>query len=91
MAAFEDLAEHAEEVDLDWLQDMDVDRKGNYLLTINNVALILEKDPIFKDNLAYDDFEQQAIFRRNLPWRKTEGRKKTMTDNSQQQKFQHPI
>lgn len=63
-----------EEVNLDWLKDMDVDRKGNYLATINNCALILEHDPIFKDNIAFDEFKQQGIFKRNLPWRKLKGK-----------------
>ncbi len=54
----------------EWLKDMDVDRKGNYLGTINNIALILENDPVFKGNLAFDEFRQQGVWRRNLPWRK---------------------
>ena len=58
------------EDDLAWLKDMDVDRKGNYLVTIHNVALILECDPIFKNNIAFDEFKQQGIFKRDLPWRK---------------------
>lgn len=60
------------EVDLSWLKEMDVDRKGNYLLTINNIALILEHDPVFKENIAFDEFEQQPIFKRDLPWRNVE-------------------
>lgn len=66
----------AEEVepDFDFLKEMDVDRKGNYLATINNVALILEHDPVFKDNIAFDLFRQQAIFKHNVPWRKLDGR-----------------
>ena len=59
-----------QEVDLEWLKEMDVDRKGNYLSTINNVALILENDPVFKNNIAFDAFKQQAVFNRDLPWRK---------------------
>jgi putative DNA primase/helicase len=55
---------------MDWLKEMDVDRKGNYLCTINSIALILENDPIFKSNLIYDEFKQQAVFIRDLPWRK---------------------
>jgi predicted P-loop ATPase len=55
---------------LDWLEEMDIDRKGKYLLTINNVALILENDSIFKNNVAFDAFKQQAIFKRDMPWRK---------------------
>ena len=74
---FEDLGH---EVDLEWLKEMDVDRKGNYLGTINNVALILEHDPIFKNNIFYDEFKQQAVFRRDLPWRKI-GRRNLLNDN----------
>lgn len=66
--------------DLEWLKSMDVDRKGNYLATINNISLILEHDRIFKNNIAYDLFEQQPIFRRNLPWRKIKD-KPTINDN----------
>lgn len=65
--------------DTAWLANMDVDRKGNYLGTINNIALILEHDPIFAGNLAFDEFRQQAMFRRDLPWRKLRG-KEVLTD-----------
>lgn len=58
------------EADLEWLKEMDVDRKGNYLSTINNISLILEHDPVFIKNVAFDEFKQQAIFQRDLPWRK---------------------
>lgn len=54
---------------LEWLKEMDVDRKGRYVVTINNIALILEHDPIFAGNLAFDDFKKQAVFCRDLPWR----------------------
>lgn len=60
--------------DTSWLADMDVDRKGNYLGTIHNIAMILEHDTIFKGNLAFDEFRQQGIFQRDLPWRKLKGR-----------------
>lgn len=69
--SFEEVVEATDlEIDLDWLKDVDVDRKGNYLNTINNIALILENDPIFKNNIAFDEFRQQAIFKRRVPWRK---------------------
>ena len=67
---FEDFSDKTTEETFDWLKEMDVDRKGNYLNTINNIALILEHDPIFKNNIAYDEFKQQGIFKRNVPWRK---------------------
>lgn len=70
--AFEDVKVVTD--DLDWLKKMDIDRKGNYLTTINNVALILEYDSIFKNNIAFDEFKQQAIFKKDLPWRKIKKR-----------------
>lgn len=54
----------------DWMKNMDMDRKGNYLTTINNIALILENDIVFKNNLAYDSFSERALFKKGLPWRK---------------------
>jgi predicted P-loop ATPase len=79
--AFGDIGDAAtKEIDLDWLKEMDVDRKGNYLLTINNVALILEHDPIFSDNIAFDEFKQQAILKRNTPWRDVD-EKPMLNDN----------
>ena len=53
----------------EWLADMDVDRKGNYLTTINNIALILQNDPIFKDNIVFNTFESMPMFKRATPWR----------------------
>lgn len=69
---------------LAWLDSMDVDRKGNYLCTINNIALILEYDPNFLDSVAFNEFENQIVFRKKLPWRETEGgggSKATLTDS----------
>src|SRR5207253_2980861 len=62
--------EFPEVVDDTWLNKLDVDRKGNYYPTIDNLAIILENDPVFRNNIAFDDFEQRPFFRRNLPWRK---------------------
>jgi putative DNA primase/helicase len=72
--------EMLEETDDKWTSKMDVDRKGNYYPTINNLVLILENDPVFKNNIAYDEFEQRPVFRRNLPWRKVDASSKFITD-----------
>jgi putative DNA primase/helicase len=69
-----------EVIDETWTSKMDVDRKGNYYPTINNLVLILENDPVFKGNIAYDDFEQRPVFRKNLPWRKVESASRFITD-----------
>jgi len=52
-----------------WLTKLDIDKKGNYLSTIDNIVLILENDPRLKDTFAFDEFEQREIILRSLPWR----------------------
>lgn len=53
----------------DWLELMDVDRKGNYLSTINNIALILLNDTPFRNNICYNEFEEVGMFNQDPPWR----------------------
>lgn len=69
--AFEDVDVDDSSDDVtDWIKKMDVDTKGNFSNTLNNISLILDNDPVFKNNLTYDEFEQIAFFKRKLPWRK---------------------
>lgn len=63
-------AEDFTEEDDSWLEKLDVDGKGNYLSTINNVAVILENDPRLKDRFATDLFRLKKIVCKSLPWRK---------------------
>lgn len=73
--------ESVEETDDTWLQEMDVDRKGNCLSTIRNVALILENDPRLKGCFVTDEFRRRKIIARNLPWRKVTEHTKYLTDD----------
>lgn len=59
-----------EEIDTEWLADMDADKKGNYHSTVNNILLILKNDPNLKGRFALDAFEHREIATKNLPWRK---------------------
>lgn len=71
----------AEEIhNTDWLGEMDVDAKGNYLCTINNIVLILNNDPLLKGALALNTFEQREVALKNLPWRKVSNGDKNLTD-----------
>lgn len=79
--AFEEVEEDDEEEDKEWLEQMDFDRKGNYIATINNVALILDNDKSLKGAIAYDEFQQQPIFKKNVPWRKVKQGSTFITDN----------
>ena len=62
--------EEGEEPDSDWLESMDVDKRGNYKNTIDNVRIVLDNDPKVKNRLALNKFEQREVALGDLPWRK---------------------
>lgn len=68
------------QTDETWMGELEMDRKGNYYSTINNIVLILENDPALKNTIAFDEFEQRAISRKNLPWRKVTHKTRYLTD-----------
>lgn len=57
------------EVNTDWATDLEVDGKGKYLSTANNITLVLGNDPhlagVFQENL----FDDKKYVVRTLPWR----------------------
>jgi predicted P-loop ATPase len=66
--------------DMDWLEGMDVDGKGKYKSTIDNIRVILDNDPRVKGKLALNKFEQREIATGDLPWRKIEPKNPYLTD-----------
>jgi putative DNA primase/helicase len=60
--------------DTDWLEEMDVDSKGNYKSTIENCLLVLNNDPMLRGQLMYDEFTKRFMIRKRLPWRKPKNR-----------------
>lgn len=68
---FEIIPEPTDEpVNDDWITKLEVDRKGKYYGTIDNILLILENDPYLKGKIGYDDFEKCEVAIKDLPWRK---------------------
>lgn len=63
-----------------WTAKLDVDKKGNYYPTIDNLVLMLENDKAFKANISFDEFEQRPVFRRHLPWRRITPATRYMND-----------
>lgn len=57
-----------EEADMEWLSEMDVDRRGAYRATSANIRLILENDPQLKGALAHDAFRKTDVVLKALPW-----------------------
>lgn len=64
----------------DWLAELDVDRKGNTLSTIDNVVLILRNDQRLRFCFAYNKFENREVAMRPLPWRSTKGDDRYLVD-----------
>lgn len=56
-------------IDMDWLKQIEKDKKGNILSSIFNVHLILNNDPYLKDCFAFNAFENMPVVLRDLPWR----------------------
>jgi len=65
---------------LDWLEQMDTDKKGNYRNTIDNMLLVLENDSNLKDKMALNKFENREIFLSSPPWRSITSQTKYLTD-----------
>lgn len=66
--------------DTEWLRTLEYDKKGVPLSTIDNIVKILENDVHLNNNIAYDAFEQRAVFKRKLPWRKVTHKDRYITD-----------
>jgi predicted P-loop ATPase len=68
----EDLTENeaVEDEDIEWMQDLEVDSKGNYLSTSANLNLIFANDHRLKKLFRQNDFDGKRYVFGNLPWRK---------------------
>lgn len=56
------------QLDLDWLKLMDVDRKGNYYNTIENICTVLRHDISLKGKLRLNAFTMREMVTGRLPW-----------------------
>lgn len=70
----DDMQAEAEEVDTSWVEGLEVDTKGKYLSTAQNINLILQNDAILKKALLFNRFDSRRYIGRSLPWRKLEGK-----------------
>ena len=55
-----------------WVEDMDVNTKGEYESTSNNINLILKHDAVIKNTFTLNKFDFRRYVKRDLPWRKLE-------------------
>lgn len=83
LEAGEDFAGITDEANADWLTEMDVDRKGNYLATPKNIDLILKNDPNLKKCFAYDTFNDRKALLKLPPWRNQEDTEMFIRDDDE--------
>lgn len=53
----------------EWVKELDVDKRGNFLKTLKNVELIIANDKALKGAVKRDEFNHADVLVRNLPWR----------------------
>lgn len=66
----EDMPQSAEEEDTSWVEGLEVDTKGKYLSTAQNINLILQNDSLLKKSLMFNRFDSRRYIGRSLPWRR---------------------
>ena len=67
-----DFAEPLEssEEDIDWMQELDIDNKGKYTSSANNINLIFANDIRLKGLFKHNEFDGKRYVFGNVPWRK---------------------
>ena len=79
---FEDIepAPQQLEDDLEWMKELEVDRKGNILSTAGNISTILAKDSRLKGVFRLNLFDRKRYVFGALPWKNTK-EVRTLEDN----------
>ncbi len=64
-----------------WLEKLEVDKKGNFRQTTDNIVQILSNDPKLKDGIGgVNQFAQKPVKFGDLPWEKFNSSNTTWTD-----------
>lgn len=64
-----------------WLEKLEVDKKGNFKQTTDNIVQVLSNDPKLKDSIGgVDQFAQKPVKFGDLPWEKFHPSDSTWTD-----------
>ena len=62
--------EQDEDVNLEWATDLEVDAKGKYLSSANNLNLIISNDSRLKSAFRLNTFDNKRYLFSSVPWRK---------------------
>jgi putative DNA primase/helicase len=63
-----------------WLEHLDMDDRGNYRRTLENIITILENDPKLKGRIVHNAFTDKDLVIGQLPWRKVQRDTRYFTD-----------
>lgn len=67
--------------EVNWLEQLDVDKHGNFRMTTDNIVKILRYDPKLKDSIGGNDlFAQKPVKTGSLPWWKFNPTDRTWND-----------
>jgi putative DNA primase/helicase len=66
----DDYQNTVEEESIDWLTQLEIDGKGNYLSSASNISSIVANDQHLKGVFKQNEFDQKRYAFKNLPWRK---------------------
>lgn len=64
--------EDVQEDDISWMEDLEIDSRGKYTATSNNLNLIFSNDSRLKSQFRKNKFDSRDYVFGNLPWRKVE-------------------
>lgn len=59
-----------EEIDTEWLEQLEYTEQGKLRSTISNFSLIIENEPMLKGKIAFNEFSNRANVTGQLSWRK---------------------
>jgi putative DNA primase/helicase len=79
---FEVIKEEGEELDTKFIEDLETDKKGNLVNTIDSFRIILLNDPLIKDIVALDEFSGRLTLLRDTPWGSKKGIEWSDNDDS---------
>lgn len=65
-------AEVEEEYDTSWTEQLDVNTKGEYDNSANNLNIIIQHDQLLKNAFKLNTFDNKRYVTRSLPWRKVD-------------------
>lgn len=63
-----------------WIEDLQLDKKGNVLPSINNIKIILLNDKGLKDKIAFNEFSQRIVKLGVMPWQQDDNRNNIWSD-----------